>query len=434
MRPALTLLALPTAALLAASAAAAQTIAITGGTVYPVSGPRIENGTVVIRDGRITAVGRDVPIPAGAQRVDATGKWVTPGLVNAATQLGVVEIGAVAETRDVIASGEDGVSAAFTVWDGFNPASVHLAPARNGGVTTVGIIPAGGLIAGQSAMVDLVPDVPTSQMVRRTPAAMVATMAPPGAGGGAGPATRGELQVRLRELLTDTRAYMRNKAAYERAETRDLAASRADLEAMIPVVEGRLPLLIDADRASDIDAALRLARELDLRIVIGGGAEAWTMASQLAAARVPVLTGAMNNIPTSFATLGSRQENVGLLQRAGVQVAIIGNAGGGDEETFNARNVRYEAGNAVAYGAEWEAALRAITLTPAEIFGVADRVGSLTVGKDGNVVIWSGDPFEFQSDAEQVFIRGRSVKMPSRQDMLMERYKQLPPRYHGPPR
>ena len=240
--------------------------------------------------------------------------------------------------------------------------------------------------------------------------------------------------MRLRELLTDTRAYMRNRAAYERSETRELAASRADLEAMIPVVEGRLPLLIDADRASDIDAALRLAREFDLRIIVGGGAEAWTMASQLAAARVPVLTGAMNNIPTSFAALGSRQENVGLLQRAGVQVAIIGNAGGGDEETFNARNVRYEAGNAVAYGAEWEAALRAITLAPAEIFGVADRVGSLAVGKDANVVIWSGDPFEFQSDAEQVFIRGRSVKQPSRQDMLMERYKQLPPRYHGPPR
>ena len=434
MRPVLTLLALPAAALLAATTSAAQTIAITGGTVYPVSGPRIENGTVLVRDGRIAAVGRDVAIPADAQRVDATGKWVTPGLVNAATQLGVVEIGAVAETRDLAPSGEDGVSAAFTVWDGFNPASVHLASARNGGVTTVGVIPAGGLIAGQSAMVDLLPDVPTSQMVRRTPAAMVATMAPPGAGGGTGPATRGELQVRLRELLTDTRAYMRNKAAYERAETRQLAASRADLEAMIPVVEGRLPLLIDADRASDIDAALRLAREFDLRIIVGGGAEAWTMASQLAAARVPVLTGAMNNIPTSFAALGSRQENVGLLQRAGVQVAIIGNAGGGDEETFNARNVRYEAGNAVAYGAEWEAALRAITLAPAEIFGVADRVGSLAVGKDANVVIWSGDPFEFQSDAEQVFIRGRSVKQPSRQDMLMERYKQLPPRYHGPPR
>ena len=412
---------------------AAQTIAITGGTVYPVDGPRIENGTVLIRDGRIAAVGRDVAIPAGAERIDATGKWVTPGLFNAATQLGVVEIGAVAETRDVIPSGRDGISAAFTVWDGFNPASVLLAPARNDGVTTVGVVPGGGLIAGQAAVVDLVPG-PTSDMVRRASAAMVATMVPPGGGGdGQGPATRGELQVRLRELLADTRAYMRNRAAYERAETREFAASRADLEAMIPVAEGRLPLLIQADRASDIDAALRLARELDLRIIIGGGAEAWMMASQLAAARVPVFTGAMNNIPTGFTTLGSLQENVGLLRRAGVQVVVIGNAGGGDEETFNARNVRYEAGNAVAYGATWDDALRAVTLTPAEVLGVAERIGSLTVGKDANVVVWSGDPFEFQTDAEHVLIRGRSVKAPSRQDLLMERYRTLAPNYYRPP-
>jgi imidazolonepropionase-like amidohydrolase len=227
---------------------------------------------------------------------------------------------------------------------------------------------------------------------------------------------------------------MRNRAAYDRAETRELAASRADLEALIPVVEGELPLLLEADRAADIDAALRLAREFDLRLIIGGGAEAWMVAERLAAARVPVLTGAMNNIPGSFAGLGSRQENVGLLRRAGVNVVVIGNAGGGDEETFNARNVRYEAGNAVAYGASWDDALRAVTLTPAEVFGIADRVGSLAVGKDANVVVWSGDPFEFATDAEHVLIRGRSVKAPSRQDMLMERYRTLPPSYTGPPR
>ena len=424
-----------TYALLAAVAAApalpAQTIAITGGTVYPVSGPRIENGTVLIRDGRIAAVGRDVAIPAGAQRIDATGKWVTPGIINAATQLGVVEVGAVAETRDVSATGRDGIAAAFTVWDGFNPASVLLAPARNAGITTVGVIPGGGLIAGQAAMVDLV-DGTVTDMVRRAPVAMVATMVPPGAGiEGGGPGSRGELTVRLRELIADVRAYARNRAAYDRNETRELAASRADLEALIPVVEGRLPLLVQADRASDIEAALRMAREFGLRIMIGGGAEAWMVADRLAAARVPVLTGAMNNIPTSFLSLGSRQESVGLLRRAGVQVVVIGNGGGG-EETFNVRNVRYEAGNAVAYGASWDDALRAVTLTPAEVFGIADRVGSLAAGKDANVVVWSGDPFEFATMPEHVFIRGRSVMGPTRQDMLMERYRTLPPSYRRP--
>ncbi|MGZ8377557.1 MAG: amidohydrolase family protein [Gemmatirosa sp.] len=414
---------------LAGAPLAAQTVAITGGTVYPVSGPRLENATVLMRDGRIVAVGTDVAVPAGAQRIDATGKWVTPGFINAATQLGVVEIGAVAETRDVGARGRDAIAAAFTVWDGLNPASVLLAPARNEGITTVGVIPGSGLIAGQAAMIDLV-DGTATDMVRRAPVAMVATMTPPG-GQGNVPASRGELQVRLREILNDVRAYMRNKAAYERAESRELAVSRADLEALIPVVQGRRPMLLQADRASDIDAALRLSREFGFRLIIAGGAEAWQVADRLKAANVPVLTGAMSNLPSSFTTLGTRQENVGLLRRAGVPVVVIGN-GGGDEETFNVRNIRYEAGNAVAYGATWDDALRAVTLTPAEVFGIADRVGSLAPGKDANVVVWSGDPFEFRTDAEHVFIRGRSVKAPSRQDQLMDRYKTLPPAYRAP--
>jgi imidazolonepropionase-like amidohydrolase len=301
-------------AALAGAPLGAQTIAITGGTVYPVSGPKLENATVLMRDGRIVAVGTNVAIPAAAQRIDATGKWVTPGLVNAVTQLGVVEIGAVAETRDVNARGRDAIAAAFTVWDGLNPASVLLAPARNEGVTTVGVIPASGLIAGQAAMIDLV-DGTATDMVRRAPVAMVATMTPPG-GQGNVPASRGELQVRLREILSDVRAYMRNKAAYERAESRELAVSRADLEALIPVVQGRLPMLVQADRASDIDAALRLSREFGFKLIVGGGAEAWQVADRLKAANVPVLTGAMNNIPQSFTTLGARQENVGTRRRS----------------------------------------------------------------------------------------------------------------------
>ncbi|HEU4632124.1 MAG TPA: amidohydrolase family protein [Gemmatimonadaceae bacterium] len=422
-------LAFALAALGCASVVEAQTVAITGGTVYPVSGPKIENGTVLIRDGKIAAVGQNVTIPADAERIDATGKWVTPGFIDAVTQLGVVEVGAVSQTRDVSSTGgEDGIAAAFTVWTGLNPASVLLAPARNEGITSVGVIPGGGLVAGQAAIVDLVPGTATD-MVRRAPVAMVATMTPPGNE----IASRGELLVRLRELLTDTRAYAANKAAYERNASREYAASRADLEAMIPVLQGRVPLLVQADRASDIDAALRLADDFDLELMVMGGAEAWMVADRLAAANVPVITGAMNNIPYSFAMLGARQDNVALLRRAGVRVALMGNAGGGDEETFNVRNIRYEAGNAVAYGASWDDALRAVTLTPAELYGVADRVGSLATGRDANVVVWSGDPFEFSTTADVVLIGGERVKAPSRQDLLMERYKTLPPNYFLPP-
>jgi imidazolonepropionase-like amidohydrolase len=415
-------------ALVIAAPVRAQTIAITGGTVYPVSGPPIERGTVLMRDGRIVGVGADVAVPADAQRVDATGKIVTPGIVNAATALTVVDIGAVPATRNVSARGREGIAAAFTVWDGLNPVSVLIPPARAAGITSVVIAPRGGLISGQAAVLHLV-EGSAADMVMRSPVAMVGQI---GSAQQANAQSRGELLLRLREVLDDARAYSRRKADYERAQTRPFAASRLDLEALGPVLDGRLPLLLDADRASDIESALKLARDYNLKLILTGAAEAWMVADKLAAAHVPVLTGAMNNIPSSFSSLGTRQENAGLLRRAGVTVAIIGNAGGGDEEAFNVRNVRFEAGNAVAYGMSREDALRSITLTPAEMFGVADRIGSLQAGKDADVVVWSGDPLEFATQPEHVFIRGREIRAATRQDLLEQRYKSLPPTYRRP--
>ncbi len=409
--------------------AAAQTVAITGGKVYPVSGPPIENGTVVITNGKITAVGANVAIPAGAQRIDATGKIVTPGFINSSTQLGVQEVSQVNDTRDMTARGKDAIAAAFTVWEGLNPNSVMLAPARKEGVTTFVIMPTGGLVAGQAALADVVPGT-TTDMIIRAPVAMVAEIGDPQS---AGVNSRGELIVKLRELLDDTKFFQIHRDAFDRAQTRPFAASRLDLQAMIPVVEGRLPLLITVDRASDIDAAMRLARDSNVKLIIGGGAEAWMMADKLAASHIPVLTGAMNNIPAGFAALGQRQENAGLLRKAGVQVALIGNAGGGDEEAFNVRNLKQEAGNAVAYGMTWDDALRAVTLAPAEFFGASDRVGSLRPGREGNVVVWSGDPFEFTTRAEHVFVRGREYNERTRQDLLVDRYRNLPSTHNTPP-
>jgi imidazolonepropionase-like amidohydrolase len=418
-----------TAALLAAvPVAGAQTIAITGGKVYPVSGPVIENGTVLMRDGSIVAVGANVAVPANAQRIDATGKVVTPGLVNAATQLTLVEIGAVGSTREAQARGKEGIAAAFRPWDGLNPTSVMISPARNAGVTSVLIAPNGGLIAGQAAVVHLVPGT-ASDMLLKGPVAMVASLGPARGPNGT---PRAETIMRLREILEDARVFRTRRADFERAQTRALAASRLDLEALLQVLDGRIPMVIEADKASDIEAAMKIAREYNFKLIIAGGAEAWQVADKLAAARIPVLTGAMNNIPEGFASLGQRQENAGILSKAGVQVSVIGNAGGGDEEAFNVRNVRFEAGNAVAYGMDWNAALRSITLTPAETFGVADRVGSLAPGRLADVVIWSGDPLDFASQPEHVFVRGQEIRQPSRQDMLEERYKTLPPSYRRP--
>ena len=412
-----------------ATPAAAQTIAITGGKVYPVSGPLIENGTVIITNGKIAAVGANVPIPAGAQRIDATGKIVTPGFVDASTQLGVQEVALVNDTRDMSARGKYNIAAAFTVWEGLNPNSVLLAPARKEGITSFVVVPTGGLVSGQAALVDVVPGT-TTDMIIRAPVAMVAEVGDPQS---AGLGSRGELIVKLRELLEDTKYFQAHRDAFDRAQTRPFTASRLDLQAMIPVVEGRLPLLISVDRASDIDAAMRLARDYNVKLMISSGAEAWMMADKLAAARIPVLTGAMNNIPAGFASLGRRQENAGLLRKAGVQVALIGNAGGGDEEAFNVRNLKQEAGNAVSYGMTWDDALRAVTLAPAEFFGAADRVGSLQPGREANVVVWSGDPFEFTTRAEHVFVRGREYSEKTRQDLLIERYRNLPSTHNTPP-
>jgi imidazolonepropionase-like amidohydrolase len=426
MRRALMLATVAATALAAAAPPGrSQTVAITGARVLPVSRPPMQGATVLIRDGRIAAVGANVSIPPNARRIDAAGRWVTPGLVDAMTALGVTEISAVNNTVDLRPRGRESIAASFRVWLGLNPSSALLTPARNDGVTSVGVAPAGGLIAGQAAVIDLVPATSTLDMVRRAPVAMIAQVGPPQ---GAGIATRGELIDRLREVLADARVFARRRAEFERRQTREFAASRLDLEALVPVVEGRLPLIVETDKASDIEGALGVAQEFGLRMIVAGGAEAWMLADRLAAARVAVFTNATNNIPSSFATLGSRQENAALLRRAGVAVALIG----GPTEAFNVRNIRQEAGNAVAYGMPWDEALRAVTLVPATLLGVADRIGSLDVGKDANVVVWSGDPFEFTSVAERVFIRGREIAEPSRQDMLMERYKALPPRYSRP--
>src|SRR5438874_13014880 len=205
-----------------ARAATAQTIAITGGKVYPVSGPPIENGTVIISNGKISAVGANVPIPAGAQRIDATGKIVTPGFVNSSTQLGVQEVSAVSDTRDVSARGKDNIAAAFTVWEGLNPNSVMLAPARKEGITSFVVIPTGGLIAGQAALLDVVPGTTTDMMVR-APVAMVAEVGDPLS---IGLSSRGEIIVKLRELLEDTKFFQTHRDAFDRAQARPFATSR----------------------------------------------------------------------------------------------------------------------------------------------------------------------------------------------------------------
>ncbi len=396
----------------------AQTIAITGGTVYPVSGPKLENATVLIRDGRIAAVGTNVAVPAGATRIDASGKWVTPGFIDGAGQMGLREISAVQNTNEATLRGND-VAASFNVLEGINPASTLIAVNRMEGITSTVAVPNGSLIWGQAVMIDL--DGESIEAMRvKSPAAMVADLSEGAKDAGGG--SRAGVAQRLRRVLNDAREYATRRADYRRAQIQPLGASAADLEALQPVLRGELPLLVVANRRSDIETALRIGREYKLKLILAGAAEGWMIPQEIAAAGVPVLVEPMDNIP-SFDALGIRYENAPLLAKGGVKVALMETA------TENTRDLRQQAGNAVASGMPWEQALRAVTLTPAEIFGVADRYGSLDAGKVANVVVWTGDPFDFSTGVEHVLIRGKDIPLRSRQTELLERYRTLPPKY-----
>lgn len=398
---------------LAAPIVLADTYAITGGIVHTVTDAEAMPGaTVIIRDGRIVAVGKDIAIPEDAEVIDATGKVITPGFMDPASYIGLVEVGAVEASVDV-STESDRFTAAHEVADAINPRSTLVPVNRIEGITRAVSVPQSGasLIAGRSAIISLGS---TENFLLKRHAAMHAVFGEAGsklAGG-----SRGAAMLKLREALEDARDYGRNKQAWEKAQRREYSLSRLDLEAMQPVVNGEMPFVVSANRASDIEVMLRLAKDYGLKLVISGGAEAWILADKLAAAKVPVILDAYQNLPSTFEQLGSSLQNAAALEAAGVLIAFT------EGESHNARNLKQAAGNAVAHGLSWNAALEALTVNPAAIYGVEDY-GRLAPGYVADVVIWDGDPLETTTYAEQVFIDGRKITMQSRQTMLRDRYR-----------
>ncbi|HET7216751.1 MAG TPA: amidohydrolase family protein [Vicinamibacterales bacterium] len=392
-------------------------VAITNARILTVSGPAIERGTVVIRGGRIAAVGAGVQAPAGARVVDAGGRTLTPGWLDSGIQTGIVEIPTSAQGTSDQNTTDARVSAAFTVVDSFNPSSTLIPVTRVEGITRALITPGGtgNVFMGQAAVVDFSgAQLPGS--LTRAPAAMMAVLGEAGAAAAGG--SRSTAMLRLREILQDAQDYAAHRLAFDTAQRRAYARSRLDLDALQPVLQRQVPLVIQANRASDLLAAIRLADEFKLRLVLMGAAEGWMVAPQLAERNIPVVVKPLTNIP-SFDALGATLENAARLSRAGVTVALA------SFDTQNSRNLRQEAGNAIANGMDRDAALEAVTLTPARLWGVADRLGSIEVGKDADLVIWSGDPFELAAGAEHVFIKGVEAPKDTRQTQLLQRYRRI---------
>lgn len=390
---------------------AAPHLLLVGGKIHIGDGNVIADGWLEIEDGRIKATGKGAPPSvAGATTVDVKGKWLTPGLVAAESQLGLVEIELESSTRDDQRKAEHHVRAGYDPADAINTESSLLQIQAVEGVTSAVVAPGGGLFSGQGAWLDLRHGAHSDAVARRGVSVSARL-------GHAFAGSRAATLAEMKRVLIDAREYQRRKGAHERRQMRDLAAHPADLEALQPVLAGKVPLMVRAHRASDILALLALGKEFKLRVVVVGGAEAWKVRDHLAEAKVPVVLTPSKNLPGSFDQLGARLENAALLAGAGVEV-VIADIGG----AHNLRNLTQEAGIAVAYGLPYGAALAAVTLNAARVYGMDKDYGSLEAGKVANVVVWPGDPFELSNWPDQVYVQGRPIPMRSRQTLLRDRY------------
>lgn len=407
------------AALLAAVAAPAmaQDMAVTNARLVIGDGtPPIDGGTVVVRGGKVVAAGAGVAVPPGVTVIDAKGKWVTPGLVVAVTNLGLVDVGAVDDSNDEGAQ-KSPFSAALDIAPAINPAAQPIAVSRAGGVTRAAVAPlsTSSIFEGQGAIIDLGADPHAVTMAR---AFQYVEMGEGGAQLAGG--SRVSAVAELRNALTEARELAAAPAGSRRD---DVLLTRSDAVALIPVVTGRQPLYVHVERAADIRLALALKTEFPaLKLVIVGATEGWLVAGDLAAAGVPVLATPLNDLPASFEKLGATQSNIGRMAKAGVKVAL----GAFFDQP---RYAPQYAGNLVALtrvpgatGLNWDKAFAAISSGPAEVMGMGDKFGSLRPGRAGDVVIWDGDPLEVTSGVVRVFIDGVEQPLDNHQTRLRDRY------------
>ncbi|EIZ79165.1 hypothetical protein WSK_2352 [Novosphingobium sp. Rr 2-17] len=410
-----------------AAPAFAQDLAITNATVATGDGGApIEHATVVVRAGKIVAAGAGVAVPPGVPVIDGTGKWVTPGLFSAVTDLGLWDVEAVDESNDTSAD-KSPFNAALDIAPALNPSSQHIAISRAGGVTRASVTPfnGGAIFAGQGAVIDLGAD---AAIVTKSRAFQYVELGE--AGGRLAGGSRVAAQLVLRNALREAREVAALPAGALRQG--DVLLTREDARALAKVIDGTQPLYVGVDRASDIRSVLALKAEFPkLDLVLVGVTEGWLVAPQIAAAGVPVITMPLRDLPASFEQLAATQSNVGRMKKAGVKVAI-GMFAGMDQPRYAPQ----QAGNLVALnkipgatGLSWGEALAAITSVPAQISGMGGKAGVLAPGAVGDVVLWDGDPLELSSIPLDVWIDGVKQPLDNHQTRLRDRYKSLDKTY-----
>jgi imidazolonepropionase-like amidohydrolase len=399
-------------------------IALVGGTIHTVTKGTIENGVVLFDKGKIVAVGREINIPKDAEVIDVKGKHIYPGLINAFTTIGLIEIGAVRATRDVTEVGLVNPNVRAEV--AFNPDSEHPPVTRSNGITMALVVPTGELIAGQSALM-MLDGWTWEEMTLKAPVGLHIywpRMTLPSVGFMFVRRSPEELKKEVETRINLIRETFQKARAYKKAKESEIQKGvpyhDTDLkyEAMIPVLEGKVPVFIHANSSKEILSAIEWAESEGLKIVIVGGADSWKVADVLKNKNIPVILTNIHRLPSKRYSDYDEPFTVAYkLYKAGVKFCI-----GGEGGYYNERNLPYQAATCVAFGLPREEALKAITIYPAEILGVADKVGSIEPGKDATLIVTTGDPLEISTQVVYEFIQGKKVDLSNRQVKLYEKY------------
>lgn len=399
--------------------------AITNATVHTITNGTIENATVLIKDGKISAVGKQVSPGQDFEVIDGTGKHIYPGMIDSGTRLGLSEVGSVSLTHDYNEVGD--IIPHMEALTAVNPSSALIPVTRVSGVTTALAVPSGGLFPGKAALINLHGYTP--QQMYTGFSAPVMNFPASGKRGWWDKRSDEEIKKASEKAMKQLDDVWQKVEQYHRIDSARAAGSTAvelgyypEMKALLPVYRNEEPLLVEVNKAEDIKKAIEWVEKKKINAIFTGVNEGFRVADELAKAKIPVIVGPTLSTPSQdYDRFDKPYANPGILKKAGVKVAIR------TMETENVRNLPYNAGFAAAYGMSKEDALKAITIVPAELFNVADELGSIEVGKQATLFISTGDPFETSTDVEQVFIRGWKIPMVSRHTQLYEEFLQRSP-------